>query len=268
MALGNMAFGNNKIKAFDGGSRLWVRLAAVLFWLGVWQLAAQAVGMDFILPTPIAVVKRFIEMCQTSKFYTTVAYSSLRIFAGLMAGVLLGGVLGALGSRFGFVRELIAPLVSATRAVPVVSFIIIALVMIPSAETRLSAVISFIICFPVFYTNTLAGVRSADKQLTEMANAFHMRGIKRFRHIYAPAVLPYLKAAFNVSVGLAWKSGVAAEYIASPKGSIGDMLYYAKVNLRATETLAWTLALVLASMLFEYCLQAILKLTGRAVCGR
>ncbi len=263
-----MAKPDREIKQAGGGSRVWARSAAVLFWLCVWQLAAQAVGMDIILPSPVAVVSRFVKMCQTLSFYKAVAYSSARIFAGLFMGVVLGGAFGALAARFGFVRELIAPLVAAARAVPVVSFIIIALFLIPSAETRLSAVISFIICFPVFYTNTLAGVKSADSRLTEMARAFHMRNIKRFRHIYVPAVIPYLKAAFNVSVGLAWKSGVAAEYIAIPKGSVGEMLNYSKTNIKTADTLAWTLALVLASLLFEFCLQAILKLAGRAIGGR
>ena len=50
-------------------------------------------------------------------------------------------------------------------------------------------------------------------------------------------------------MGLAWKSGVAAELISIPSGSIGEKLYSAKVYLMTGDLFAWTAAIVLLSAL-------------------
>ena len=69
----------------------------------------------------------------------------------------------------------------------------------------------------------------------------------RFRTIVLPAALPSVASALSVSIGLAWKSGVAAEVIGIPGGSIGEKLYKAKVYLATPDLFAWTLAIVLLS---------------------
>ena len=50
---------------------------------------------------------------------------------------------------------------------------------------------------------------------------------------------------------MAWKAGVAAEVIGTPNGSIGKQLYLSKIYLDTDDLLAWTVILVLISVLFE-----------------
>ena len=52
-------------------------------------------------------------------------------------------------------------------------------------------------------------------------------------------------------LGMSWKSGVAAEVIGIPTGSIGEKLQQAKVYLDTPDLYAWTLVIVLATLLFE-----------------
>ena len=47
------------------------------------------------------------------------------------------------------------------------------------------------------------------------------------------------------------KSGVAAEVIGLPNGSIGDALYRAKITLSTGELFAWTFVIILLSAGFE-----------------
>ena len=48
-----------------------------------------------------------------------------------------------------------------------------------------------------------------------------------------------------------WKAGVAAEVIGLPDGSIGERLYEAKVYLNTPDLFAWTVVIVLVSLVFE-----------------
>ena len=175
----------------------------------------------------------------------------------------LGALTGALCARFSWLRELLAPLLTAVRSVPVASFVIVALIWVPSK--RLSVLISFLIAFPLIHTAVLDGLTHIDPKLLEMAKVFRMPRISRLTAIELPAVLPRLSSAAGVAMGLAWKSGVAAEVIGIPTGSIGERLYKAKVYLATPDLFAWTLTIVLVSMLCERALKLIMKRAARAL---
>ena len=98
-----------------------------------------------------------------------------------------------------------------------------------------------------------------------MARVFRMSPWNRLTRIELPAVLPRLSSSAGVAMGLAWKSGVAAEVIGIPAGSIGERLYKAKVYLATPELFAWTLTIVLASVLCERALRLCLRSAVRAM---
>ena len=78
-----------------------------------------------------------------------------------------------------------------------------------------------------------------------------MRRVKRIRYIYLPSVIPYFSASVKAALGLAWKSGIAAEVISLPDGSIGERGYEAKIYLSTPDLFAWTLVIIVLAFLFE-----------------
>ena len=157
--------------------------------------------------------------------------------------------LAALAARFKRVEEWLAPPVLAMKTVPVASFVILALIWFGSRN--LSVFIALVMVFPVIYTNVLAGVRAADRELAEMARVFRIPLLRRIRCITLPQVAPYFRAGCALGLGLCWKAGVAAEVIGMPVPSIGERLQQAKVYLDTPELFAWTLVIVLISVGFE-----------------
>ena len=129
------------------------------------------------------------------------------------------------------------------------SFIILVLIWVPSRN--LSVVISFLMVFPVMYTNLLKGIESTDRNLLEMAQVFRISLPRRIRYIYVSQVLPFFRAGCSVALGLCWKAGIAAEVIGIPEQSIGEMLYNAKIYLNTPDLFAWTVVIVMISLLFE-----------------
>ena len=101
-----------------------------------------------------------------------------------------------------------------------------------------------------------------NKQLLEMAKVFRLPLGRRLRAIWLPAVLPAFRQGCSVALGICWKSGVAAEVIGLPDGSIGDALYRAKITLSTGELFAWTFVIILLSAVFE---KLFLALLDRAV---
>ena len=222
-----------------------IRLWAVALWLIIWQAAAMLVGRDFLLASPITVVRRFFALASTAAFWKAALFSLERIFSGYLLGLAAGIVCAALAAHWRRVRELIAPVWAVLRAIPVASFVIVALIWVPSKN--LSALIVFLIIFPVIYAAALNEIGRVDPKMLEMAHVFRMPVWKRMLYVYILPAIPGFSGTCATAMGLAWKSGAAAELIAIPTGSIGEKLYNAKVYLMTGDLFAWTLLIILLS---------------------
>ena len=240
-----------------------IRFFAVLFWIAVWQIASMLIRPKFLLVSPWEVVLCLGEMLGNSEFWSAVSFTFLRIVLGFFLATICGIGLAILSARFFLSKALLAPLTSFIKTTPVVSFIILALIWIPSKN--LSVFISFLMVFPVIYTSVLAGIEQVDPKMLEMATTFHMRPLSRFVGIYLPAVLPYFLSSCKVALGLCWKSGIAAEVIGLPEGSIGEQLYQAMIFLGTRELFAWTAVVILLSVLFERCFIWAVQLCNRII---
>ena len=102
-----------------------VRVWAVLFWLAVWQIAAMAVGQQILLASPAETIVRWLELILTAGFWKSVLFTLGHILAGFLGAVILGALSGALSAKYGWLRELLAPLLSVIKSVPVASFVIV-----------------------------------------------------------------------------------------------------------------------------------------------
>ena len=235
-----------------------LRLWAVAVWLLLWELLSHHIGQDILLVSPVSVLVRLLELitgkgeaARAAAFWGAAAFSFCRIIGGFLAASAAGVLLACLAGALRPAEELLAPAMTALKAVPVASFIILVLIWIPSRN--LSVVISFLMVLPIVYTNMLEGIRSMDVQLLEMARVFQVPLARRIRYIYLSQLLPFLRTAFSLSLGLCWKAGIAAEVIGIPDGSIGERLYEAKVYLQTADLFAWTLVIVALSVGFEKC---------------
>ena len=241
------------------GGRAW-RVARPLlvlaFWLGVWQLGASTVGHDFLLASPGSTGSRLTELVVTGDFWSTVGYSLARITVGFLAAAVAGVLTAAAAAAWRVVDAVLSPAMTAVRAAPVVSFILLALIW--AGSSWLAAVTSFLMVLPIVHTAVLGGIRQRDRALLEMADVFRVPLWRRFVAIDVPSVLPYFATACHVGVGLAWKAGVAAEVIGLPQGSIGERMYQGKLLLSSADVLAWTVVVIAVSFASERLVAAVL----------
>jgi NitT/TauT family transport system permease protein len=180
---------------------------------------------------------------------SSIWFTFYHIAGGFFLGLLLGCLLAVLANRFPAVEILLWPWMVTIKSVPVASFIVICLIWL-SAQ-NLSLFISFLIVLPVIYQNMLTGLRSCDRKMAEMADIFRLPWYRRLRYITLPQLKPFLVAACSLTTGMAWKAGVAAEIIGTPNGSIGKMLYLSKIYLDTDDLLAWTVIIVIISVVSE-----------------
>ena len=230
--------------------KFWQRAAALAAWIVVWQLAAVSLGHGgLFLATPIQTLQALAQLAPTAGFWQRIVFSAMRILAGFLLAVVGGLVLGALGARWRWVRIFIEPAMQLIRAMPVASFVILALLWVRSAN--LSVVVSFTHVLPVVYAGVQGGIADTDSQLLEMAHVYRLPLITRLRYIWLPGIFPSFCESCIAAMGMCWKSGVSAEVIGLPAPSIGIHLYDAKVYLDTPDLLAWTVVIVALSVGLE-----------------
>lgn len=251
--------GNVKKSKFNKETSMWKvwteRIAAIIVAILLWQLLAMKLDQKLLLAAPVDVAKTLGVLVKSQEFYSAVAYSMGRILFGLLIGAAVGTVCALLAGRWHFMEVFFWPYFSAMKATPVASVVILCLVWLSSR--RLSVFIVFLVVTPVIYTNILAGIKNLDLKMKDMARVFGINGLRRLLYVYLPELKTYIIAAFTLATGMAFKAGIAAEVIGTPGGSVGKMLYNAKVYLETPELFAWTLVIIVLSVVVE---QVILKL--------
>lgn len=235
-------------------------VVAAVFWILVWQAVSMLYDMDFVLPSPLKTLSVLVQNIAKARFWSAILFSVSRILLGFLLSCSVGVALALLSIRLKAVKVLFDPFCSVVRAVPVASFIILVLVIFSSKYV--SVVISFLMGFPVIYSTLQKGIDASPEPLLEAADVFGMGYFKKLRYIYFPHLLPYTASALSVSAGLCFKSGIAAEVIGYPSGSVGEAMYLSKIGFDMPGLLSYTAVIVVISVLCEKAIMLICRMPG------
>ena len=225
------------------------RAGVLLFYLALWGVLARVVHQPLLLPAPGEVLSKFLSLLPSAAFYQSLAATLLRTLAAYALGIAAAVLLAVLCVRFRACDLLLSPLLSAVRATPVTSFIVLALVWLSSP--RVPVLTGFLMTLPVVHSALVQAIRAIDPKLLEMARMYRLGRRKTLAHVVVPSVLPAFAQSCLAAIGLCWKAVVASEVIGVPKRAVGSRIYEAKIYLETDSLLAWTLTIILLSVLLE-----------------
>ncbi|MBE5827176.1 MAG: ABC transporter permease subunit [Butyrivibrio sp.] len=223
-------------------------------WLVIWQLVAMAVHNHVLLAGPIDTLNALIRLSGEQEFWSSVWSTTFNILLGFLIGSLLGAGLAMLGYFKEPVGDFLKPLILAMKSVPVASFVILLLIWF--GNRNIAVVICALVVFPVLYLNTFEGLCGTDVKMLEMAKIYRIPALSKIRYIFLPQLHSFLRGALKLAIGMAFKSGIAAEVIGQPLHTIGNGLYQAKIFLETGELFAWTIVVVVISFICEKILMA------------
>ncbi|MBQ3073496.1 MAG: ATP-binding cassette domain-containing protein [Ruminococcus sp.] len=254
----NKKFNNTfRVNAKRVLKKVLVALLVTAFWIGVWQLVYMLVAKDIVIPSPLNTVLRLGELLKTPEFWKITASSVVRILLGYTLGVVLGVVLAVATSMSKLLYAIFKPAISIARATPVASLTLIIIMWVTNWQVPLAIV--GLMVFPIIWGNTYEGIKETDKKLLEMSRTFRVGTLSRLLYVYIPSVYPYFITGVSSALGLAWKSGIAAEILGTTQNSVGQQLNDAKVYLDSEGKFAWTAVVVILSMILEFAVVNFLK---------
>lgn len=231
--------------------------AVILFWLLIWEAAAYIIAQPLFLPKATDVFKRFFILFAEGGSYIIALSSLFRILTGFLQGLLLGILLAILSHTLPLFEALLSPIMTVIRSTPVASFIMLLWLVLGSG--KLPAAIAILMVLPVVYGNVVSGLRAMSPDLYEVCRIYGFSPVKTLKVYIYPSVMPYFSPAAINALGLSWKAGVAAEVLAHTKLSIGNEIYLAKSYLEVEVLYAWSLAVILMSLILEYGIRYLLR---------
>ena len=247
-------------------------LLAIAFWGFLWYLVASRIGIELIFPSPKSVFRELwllvtgesdslVRYGVQYNFWLITLVSLLRVVWGVLISIILGCLLAYLTSVSRLLHTLISPALSAIKATPVASFIILALLWLN--RSILPVFITALIVVPIVWANVSEGIRSVRGDLREVATIYRFSFGKRLSKLYLPSIAPYFFAACQSALGMAWKASIAAEILAVPQHSIGTEIFISKQYLLSSTLFAWTLVVIILSLIIEKLFVFGLKSLGR-----
>ncbi len=231
--------------------KLLLGTGSTFLWILLWHIAAKSANKNllFKIPLPLETFKAFLDYTSKPEFWEAVYNSIFHIVSGFVFAVVFGLICGLLSGSSSAFKIFTAPIARIIRSMPVAALIFLAWLWIPS--TAIPSFIAFLMVFPIVWLQIENSLLSIDKRLIEMAKVMGMSRVKIIKNIKAPYVLPALRNSAITGLGFAWKSGVAAEVICNPTGSIGAILSGAKNNLEYGAVFAIVLTIIILSLIME-----------------
>lgn len=239
---------------------------SVAFWVALWWVVAAIFDKPLLLPTPLQTLTALSALAATGEFYLTVLLSLSRILLGIALALAGGTLLALLTTKSPLCHHLFSPLLSLFKATPVASVIFLMLLWVGRDSVPLW--IAFMMAFPIVWSNVREGLLQTDRQLLEMARLFGVPRVRMLMKLRLPALAPYFLSACRSAIALSWKAGVAAEVLCVPARSIGRAIYEGKTYLMTEELFAWTLIVIVISVLIEQAALAILNKAQRALAAQ
>ena len=179
----------------------------------------------------------------------SIAITVARVGVALVVSFALGLVAAMAMYRSGVIERYFMPMVKVLMAVPVLCWILFAVLWFRDREIRI-AFILVVVCAPIFVIDLLDGMRGISKDLRDMVRALRPSARQFFAKLILPATVPSILTSWKVNLSLAIRVVTMAELVGATSG-IGYALMQANETFAIADVFAWTVVLVLMLMLAQ-----------------
>jgi NitT/TauT family transport system permease protein len=228
------------------------RLVALLFLALIWEACARAGLLNpFYAPPPSKVVDVLVTLFSDGEIWKHLEATFSAALIGLVAGMVLGIVLGFSAALMPVIAELLEPVMILLNAVPRVilaPLFVIWLGIDLASKIALALILVAVLIFFAVYS----GIKEVDQRLVERVRTLGGGRAVLVREVYVPSVIAWVMGSLKVAVGFAFTGACVGEFVASSRG-LGYMLQFAQSTYNA----ALTIALILLIMTFVLILFAL-----------
>ena len=219
-------------------------LVFAVCWEGLSHLSPYLGIPPFAIPSFVTIARSVAHVTPVD-----IAVTLARVIAALIASFIFGVVMAMAMYRSQRLDDYLHPMIRILMAVPVVSWVLFAVLWFPGVEFRIGFVL-VVVCGPVFLVDLLDAMRNVPRELRAMMRSFRPTTLQFFRKLMLPAIVPTIFTSWKVNISLAIRVVTIAELVGAVTG-IGHQLSVAEELFSVSDVFAWTVVLVALLFLLE-----------------
>jgi NitT/TauT family transport system permease protein len=227
-------------------------LAAVVGAVVLWYAIVIVFHMPkYILPLPSAVYQRIVEDWTFLMYHSGITlYETL---GGFALSVILGIPIAIALVASRTLDRALMPWLILSQTFPKVALAPLIVVWFGLGLVP-KLLITFLVAFFPIVISTVVGLRSAEREMLELAESMRATRLQMFWHFRIPLALPNIFAGLKVSVAFAVVGAVIAEWVGASAG-LGYLLMRANANLDTTLLFAVLAALMVIGVVLYYAVE-------------
>jgi NitT/TauT family transport system permease protein len=244
MSVQTAASKNSKIvtNSLDSGEKkIWKKvkgtiigpIVALVIFLTLWQFIPVILEIKpFILPKPTDVIQAAIE--DWHLLWPAIQITVTESVIGFLVSAVIGIAVSVLLASSRILEISLYPYAVILQTIPVVAIAPIVVIWFGSGFNSI-IIISFLIGFFPVISNTLMGLNSVDKNMSDLFSLYNASKWQTMWRLRIPAAMPYIMSGLKVSCTLAIVGAITGEFIAGiggGKGGLGYAITVAAVQLK------------------------------------
>lgn len=192
-----------------------------------WDLCARFVVRNpLFLPFPSTVLLAGLHVARSGELLRNLEVSVSEFLVGSVMGGVGGVVLGVLMGANQKLTDYVDPWVSAAYTAPLVALTPLLIIWFGIGLWSKAVIIALVVVFPVTI-GTMAGIRSTDRALLEVATSFGATRHDVLRKVMVPWALSFILSGARIGVGRGVIGIFVAELFGGASKGIGLMIVQA-----------------------------------------
>ena len=222
-APGERTVSRSALTARGGIARWVVPLVIGLIALLAWEATVRIREVPaYIIPAPSLIATTLVADW-------AILWPALLVTLKITLLALAISVVGGVGLAFLFtlsplVELSLFPFAVILQVTPIIAIAPLILIYAPNTLTAL-LICAWIVAFFPILSNTVVGLRSADRNLQDLFTMYGASRWQRLRFLLAPSALPYFLAGLKIAGGLSLIGAVVAEFAAGTSGQESGLAY-------------------------------------------
>ena len=223
----------------------------------LWQAVSAWINYPQLIPSVGGLFLSVVHLFSQSTFYISLGATLVRGLAGVLIAFILALPIGFLCGKNNFWFHYFNPLLSTLRSTPVVAFILLIILWLPTEAV--APVIALMTMFPVLCENIIKGVQSINTDYEKLAFVYQINFRTKVKHIYWPSLRPFIESGSVTAFGFGWKAIIMGEVLSKPFAGIGVEMRTAQMFINVPDLIAWTFVAIVVSFLLTETLRKVLK---------
>lgn len=238
------------------------RFAAIIVFLGIWELVPRIGLLDRVFLPPFSeVALTFVKLLLSGELIRHISVSLERVAMGYGLAILVAVPLGLIMGWYKGFEKIVDPLIQTLRNVPSLALLPIFILFLGIGQESKVAIIFWGSQWAILL-NTIHGVKNVEPILIKSARSMGASNTMLFTKVVLPAAYPSIFTGLRLSATHAILILLAAEMIGASSG-LGFLILSSEYSFNIHAMYAGIIALALLGIIVNYTLLYLENITTK-----